>query len=58
MKNPERIEADDLPNGGVYALVYYHDADGALVEKGQASRMEVFEYDKDNKPISHTVLQL
>lgn len=54
----ERIEGGDLPNGGVYAIAYYQDADGTPVEKGQAVRVEIFEYDSDDKPISYTVLEV
>lgn len=54
----ERLEGGDLPNGGAYAIAYYQDADGTPVEKEQAVRVEVFEYDENDKPISYTVIEV
>jgi hypothetical protein len=58
MQTTERIEGDDLPNGGAYAVVYYQDIDGAPTTKDKALRAEIFEYSAQDKPLGITMLDL
>ncbi len=39
----ERIEGP-TPNGGDYAIAYYQDKDGELVDKDNASRVTIAEF--------------
>jgi hypothetical protein len=58
MQTTERIEGDDLPYGGAYAIVYYQDIDGAPTTKDKALKAEIFEYTAQDKPIAITMLDL
>jgi hypothetical protein len=58
VRTSRRIDADDLPNGGAYAILYFRDADGSPVEEKDAIRIEVFEYNAANKPINITFIDV
>jgi hypothetical protein len=49
----ERID-DKTPNGGDYAIFLYQDADGNAIDKDEAVRVEVVEYDAKDQPIWRT----
>ena len=54
----KRIEAEDLPNGGSYAILQYIDADGTPISEGQAVRVIVTEYSKTDKPIALYLMEV
>ncbi len=58
MKTSRRIDGDDLPNGGAYAILHFQDADGSPVEEKDAIRIEVFEYTASGKPIAITLIDV
>lgn len=53
-----RIDADDLPNGGAYAILIFRDADGSPVEESAAIRIEAIEYNAADKPIAITFIDV
>lgn len=58
MRTHRRIDDPDLPNGGLYAILYFRDADGSPVEEKDAVRIEVFEYNANGKPIAITFIDV
>ena len=58
MTTNRRIKDEALPNGGDYAIVYFQDADGSPVPESQAVRMEAIEYNKSDKPIAITFIDV
>lgn len=58
MRTSRRLDADDLPNGGAYAILHFRDADGSPVEEEDAIQIEAFEYNASGKPIAITFIDV
>ena len=53
MAKTERID-EPTPNGGVYAIANFQDSDGSPAEKNNAKRVEIVEYDGNDKVVWRT----
>jgi len=42
------------PNGGIYSIAYYRDADGTPTTKDQAAEIEIVEYAADGREVFRT----
>lgn len=56
MKTSKRIEDENLPNGGAYAILYFRDGNGSPVLESEAVRIEAIEYNAKNQPIAITFI--
>lgn len=52
----ERID-EPTPNGGMYSIAYFSDAEGNPTTKENATRMEIVEFDRDGKQIHRTYME-
>ena len=52
-KTSRRIDGD-LPSGAAYAWLHFKAGDGTPTTEDQASRIEIIEYSKSDKPITIT----
>lgn len=58
MGTSKRIDDSDLPHGGAYAILYFHDADGSPVAETEALKITAIEYTALDEPLVITFIDV
>jgi hypothetical protein len=53
MATQRRVDGP-TPNGGVYSIAYFRNDDGSPADEDDATKVEIVEYDEDDKVVQRT----